>query len=259
MKHADLLEGLASTVRRHEALFQSAREHELLLAPHTTGIALFDALKLGSGLPWEARGWLLRVVVREYQRARHPLRYALAARGLDPMVGRLRARLRGPDAERDSALHIALAEELGRLRVERSDGLAFPLLTLRRAVERKLFPVPADCERDRDEEAAFMHHAGMVTPEPHEDPPPFIECLAHELAELLVERSGDDSVVRVLAGVETLDDQVERRSSEHLTKECLQKRHHRALVRVRGELSGRVPGAKRDTNAMTVATAKENA
>ena len=56
---------------------------------------------------------------------------------------------------------------------------------------------------------------------------------------LLVERSGDDRAVRVLAGAETLGEQVERVSTEQTTKACIQKRHYRAVERVRGDLSGR--------------------
>jgi hypothetical protein len=59
------------------------------------------------------------------------------------------------------------------------------------------------------------------------------------VGELLAKRSGDAGVVRVLAGTEMLGEQMERLSSEHVTKACLQKRHRRAVERVRGDLSRR--------------------
>jgi hypothetical protein len=239
MKRDHLMNGLAGTVRTHEATYQVARAREPRLADHATAIALFDALAPRSGLTPEARAWLLHVVAVEYQRGRHALWHALAARGLEPMLGRLRTRMRGPAEERDQAIHIALAEELARLRVARADGLAFPLLTLRRALERALLTTAADRERELEEQEAYMDYAGRHTQQPHEDAPPFVECLAAEVGQLLVERSGGDDVVRVLVGAETLGDQSERLSTEHVSKECLQKRHRRTVVSVRGALSAR--------------------
>jgi hypothetical protein len=238
---ATRLQGLATTVRKHNVVYLQARDGEPRLAPYPTASALFDALSASSGLASEPRAWLLRVIVLEYQRARHPLWYALAARGLDRMLGRLRALVRGvPDADKDQALHLALAEALGRLRVARPDGPPFPLLTLRRTLERVLFRMAAEIARERDDAGEPGEDIETVsTSAPHEDAPPFRECLAHEVGELLVEGSGDDGPVRVLAGAETLAEQIERLSSEHVTKACLQKRHQRAVERVRGDLSGR--------------------
>jgi len=241
MKRADFTSGLAITVRKHEAIYQVAREREPRLVDHATAVALFDALAARSGLAWEARGWLLHVIAVEYQRGRHPIWHALAARGLEPMLARLRTRMRGPAEERGQAIHIALAEELARLRIARADGLAFPLLTLRRALERALLTTAADRDSELEEQQAYMDYAGRHTQQPHEDAPPFVECLAAEVGQLLVERSGGDDVVRVLAGAETLGDQSERLSAAHVSRECLQKRHRRAVVSVRGALSGREP------------------
>jgi hypothetical protein len=239
MTSTSFLQSLGSTVRKHDAVYRCVREGEALLAPHPTAGALFDAFESRSALDWNARRVLLRVIVLEYQRNRHPLWYALAARGLEPMLARLRARSRGRDAdERDQELHMAFAEALGRLRVAREGGPIFPLMTLRRALERALFARPTDDEEELEEESAFRR-AGRRKQAPHEDPPQYVHVLAREVGELLVRRSGSDDPVRVLAGVETLAEQVQRRSTEHLTKACLEKRHRRALEAVRGELSRR--------------------
>ena len=239
MTTTGFLQGLGSTVRKHGAAYRCVREREAILAPHPTASALFDAFEPRSALDWNARRVLLRVIVLEYQRARHPLWYALAARGLEPMLGRLRARSRGRDAgERDQELHMAFAEALGRLRVARQGGPIFPLMTLRRALERALFARPTDDEMELEEESAFGH-IGRRRQAPHEDPPQYVHVLAREIGELLVRRSGTADAVRVLAGAETLAEQVERRSTEHLTKACLEKRHRRALEAVRGQLSRR--------------------
>ena len=233
-----ILQSLAGTVNRHAATYLRAREREPLFAAHPTPGAVYDALAIDSGVAGATRAALLRAVVAEYQRGRHPLWYALAAQGLAPMLGRLRSRLHGPVDERDQAVHLAFAEELGRLRVARTDGV-FPLLTLRRALERALFTSEADRQRERDDEEAYFEHAGLRTQQPHEDAAPFVACFAREVGGLLVERSGDDRSVRVLAGAETLGEQVERVSSERTTKACIRKRHLRTVERVRGDLSGR--------------------
>jgi hypothetical protein len=239
MTTASLLQGFGHTVRTHDAAYQRAREREATLAPHPTAGALFDALDSRSALDWSARGVLLRVIVLEYQRGRHPLWYALAARGLEPMLANLCARSRGRDAhERDQELHVAFAEALGRLRVAREGGPVFPLMTLRRALERALFPRRTDDEEQLDEESAFRRIRRRKQA-PHEDPPQFVHVLALEVGELLARRSGSDDAVRVLAGAETLAEQVERRSTADLTQDCLERRHRRAVAAVRGELSRR--------------------
>jgi hypothetical protein len=155
------------------------------------------------------------------------------------MLGNLRARSRGRDAdERDQALHVAFAEALGRLRIAREAGPAFPLMTLRRALERALFGRPADREAELEAETAFCH-AGRRRQAPHEDPPQYVHLLAREVGELVARRSGSDDPVRVLAGVETLAEQVSRQASAHVTGACLEKRHRRVVEAVRGELSRR--------------------
>jgi hypothetical protein len=155
------------------------------------------------------------------------------------MLGRLRARARGRDArERDQELHIAFAEALGRLRIAREGGPVFPLLTLRRALERALFVKQTRDEEHLEDEAAFRRLRRRKQA-PHEDPPQFVHVLAREVGELLVRRSGSDDPVRVLAGAETLAEQVERRSTEGLTEACLERRHRRAVEAVRGDLARR--------------------
>ena len=239
MTTASLLQGLGDMARKHDGAYQRVREREAILARHPTASALFDALEPRSALDRDERRVLLRAIVLEYQRARHPLWYALAARGLEPMLARLRARSRGRDArERDQELHLAFAEALGRLRVARVGGPVFPLMTLRRALERALFPKRSDDEEELDEESAFRRIRRRKQA-PHEDPPQFVHVLAREVGALLVRRSGSDDAVRVLAGAETLAEQVERRSTADLTKDCLERRHRRAVAAVRGELARR--------------------
>jgi hypothetical protein len=222
-------------------VYQRVREREPALAAYPTGCALYDALSPKSGLAADARPPLLRVIVLEYQRGRHPLWHALAVRGLEPMLASLRARMRRLDADEcDQQLQLAFVEAIGRLRLDRPGGPTFPLLTLRRAIARALIAAESE-ERERDEDVAFEEGAAACMPAPHQDPQQFVQCLAHEVGELLVRGSGGEDVLRVLTGDETLGEQVERLSAEDVTYDCLQKRHRRVVTQVRRELSRRSP------------------
>lgn len=239
LNHTTFIQSLRSTVRKHEATYQRAREREQVLTPYATGAALFAALSPASKLGSDARRALLLVVVAEYQVARHPLWHALAACALQPMLGGLRARLRHLDPEdREQALQTALIEGLGRLRIDRG-AKAFPLLTLRRWMERALIDAERTKRELEEDEVSFDEAAEGCLQAPHLDPTPYVHCLAHEIGELVAERAGGDDVVRVLAGAETLDEQAERLASTEATYECLQMRHWRALDDVRRELSRR--------------------
>ncbi len=101
MNHTTLIQSLRSTVRKHEATYQRARERTQGLETYATGVALFDALSPESELGSEARQALLRVVVLDYKVARHPMWHALAACALRPMLAGLRTRRAGTSSTRD--------------------------------------------------------------------------------------------------------------------------------------------------------------
>ena len=242
MNHQTLIQSLRSTVRKNDATYQRTREREQVMAPYATGVVLFDALSPDSALDSEARQALLRVVVLEYQVARHPLWHALAACALQPMLASLRSRVRRLDEEdREQTLHAAFVEGIGRLRLRREDGPGFPLLTLRRGIERVLIGAERT-ERELGEgEVPFDEGAAGCLPAPHHEPQQFVQCLAREVSELVARRAGGEDVVRVLAGAETLVEQAERLSSGEASYECLKKRHRRAVDGVRRDLSRRCP------------------
>jgi hypothetical protein len=241
LKPTTLIQGLRSTITKHDAVYQRARERDQVLAPHTTAVALFDALSTESALGSDARKTLLRTIVLEYQEARHPLWHALAVRALEPMIAGLRSRLRLLDEDdREQALHMAFIEGISRLRIH-SGAPGFPLLTLRRGIERAVI----SAERTKRElgagEVAFDECDDACVPAPHLDPPQFVQCLARELSEVVARRTGGEDVVRVLAGAETLGEQAERLASTEVSYDCLQKRRRRALDGVRRELARRLP------------------
>jgi hypothetical protein len=231
VSHPTFLQGLGSSVRRHEPVYQRVREREPALAPYATASALFDALAVDARLDADGRQLILRTVVLEYQRARHPLWLVLAVRGLDPMLCAFRARLRCREAdERDQDLHVACVEAIARLRIDRAGGPTFPFMTLRRDIARALFARDR-AEAERDEGVELDDDVPGCAPAPHEDPPPFVRCLAREVGGWI----GEDAV-RVLAGAETLGEQAERLAPQGETYDGLQKRHRRAVGRARREL-----------------------
>src|SRR5262249_31456728 len=160
---------------KREPTYQRAREREQVLAAYATGVVLFDALSTESEFDSEARQALLRVVVFEYQVARDPLWHALAASALQPMLASLRSRVRRLDEEdRDQAVHAAFIEGIGRLRLRREDGSGFPLLTLRRGIERVLIAAERTKRELGDGEVPFDECAEGCAPAPHEEPTPFV-------------------------------------------------------------------------------------
>jgi hypothetical protein len=225
-----ILEQLGHTVRRHEPEYQRVREREPALAPHATASALFDALGSDARVDPDGRQLVLRTIVLAYQRTRHPVWYALAFRALAPMLGGLRKCLRqgGPE-EREQDLQVAFVEAIVRLRIDRACGPTFPLLTLRRALARALFP--RDRAAEDVAEVAFDEGAAGCAPSPHEDPLPFVQCLAREVRQWI----GEDAA-RVLSGAETLGEQAERLAQSGQTYERLQGRHRRTVERARHEL-----------------------
>jgi hypothetical protein len=235
--HSTFVRSLEVTVRKHETVYQRARERETAFLPYPTATSLFDALSKRS--PSDDGRWvLLRTIVLEYQRpGHHGLWLALSLRAFGPILRSIEADLRREGADRRQDLHVAFAEALASLRLDRQGGPTFPSLDLRRAVTRSLFP-----DRTTDEpveEVELDEGAPECAGSPHVDPPQFVSCLLREIGDLLAKEPGGEDVARVLAGAETAAEQAERLSGPDVTYAGLEKRRHRTLVRVRREASRR--------------------
>ncbi len=246
MSHIDrIIHGLRCTVLRHEGEYRSAREREPALEPYPTACALFDALAAECKLDSHERHPVLFAIATQYRRARHPLWHALATRAFEPLLGTLRARVRDRDPEEtEQQLQLALAECLAAVRLERR-GATFPLIALQRGIARKLFGAPAMKRGFRhDDELPFDEGSPASLPSPHQDAQPFLHCLAREIGERLAQAAGDDGVVRVLAGAETLPEQAERLAAQQggdvrTVYARQQRRQHRAVETVQTQLRGR--------------------
>lgn len=239
------IQRLRSTLPKYEPEYQRVRGREPILAAWSTALDLFDGLAKQSKLDAGARTPLLRVVVLEYQVRRHPLWHALAVCTLQPLLGGLGGRLRRLDRDdREQALHAAFIQALGTLRLGGA-GKPFPFLTLRRSIERALISMERTERELGDGEVSFDEEAEACAPAPHEEPQPFLQCLAHEVSELVAREPGGEDVVRVLAGAETIPEQVERLASTKVSYDRLLKRHHRALDGIRSELGVRTTRGRR--------------
>jgi hypothetical protein len=235
-----MVDSLRNTLRLHTLAYERVREREAVLGPYASASELFEALSSKSSearLETETRAPLLRVIVLEYQRTRSPVWYALAVCGLEPMLKGIRAGVRDSAEEADQVVQLAVVQALARLRLNRPDGPVFPFLTLRRAIIRALVAARRAHREPGDPLEYSDELSGASPTAPHEDAPPFVHYFAREVGEIVVHRPGGEDYLRVLAGAETLDDQVERLSPEGVSYECLQKRHRRMVLDVRRELS----------------------
>jgi hypothetical protein len=149
------------------------------------------------------------------------------------MLRRLAARGRG---SREDQGQRALLAFLQALRVVRGSGQPV-FLAVRRATSRALL-VALDSEADRGQTAPFDEQVGNGAPSPHADAPPFVACLAREVAERLVRRSGGEEAGRVIAGLETCGEQAAR-GHPPVTVARVRMRQHRVLRDLRGELGRR--------------------
>ena len=240
MNQTTIIQSLRGTVTKYDAVYQRVREREQGLAPYAAAVALFDALSVESELGSDAREALLRIVVLEYQNGRHPLWHALALRALEPLLGGLRWRVRRLDEDdREQALHAAFLEGIGRLRLQRAAASGFPFLTLRRGIERALIAAERAKRGLGDDEVPFDECDDACAPSRHREPPQFVQCLAREICDLAARQAGGEDVVRVLAGAETLGEQVERLACAEVSYGRLKKRKRKVLAGVRRAKSGR--------------------
>ncbi|HEY3820258.1 MAG TPA: hypothetical protein VGL81_24000 [Polyangiaceae bacterium] len=238
MNLAAVLRRLPATARRYEPTFQCARVGTSAFFPYATVTALFDALSIDGPVPTAERQELVRAIVRLHRAGRSPLWQALLLHAFGQMLRGLRWRDVGQDEDRDQRVLLAFMQGLERVRL---DGQPV-FLAMRRATERALFRAVRAQAR-----AVDTVPLGAQPPrggEPHEDPWPFVACLAHELAERVGERSGGADVSRVLAGVETIGEQVRRLAREGrgarerpITTSTLRQRRHRAVTALRRELA----------------------
>lgn len=234
------LRTVPAVVRRHEAAFQAARATEPALAPYAPAGALLDALAPTSALSMRDRQPLMQAVLARHKAVPHALWQALLVASLEPVLRRLGKYGRGTKEEREQRVLLAFLEAL---RVVRPTGPIF--LSLRRATTRALFDalraeggsgelVPPDEQLD----------AGDAPP--HADAPPFVACLAREVAAQLLRRPDGEDVARIVTGVETAAEQAARLTAApspgrtaRVTVAGVRQRRHRVMRDLRAKLGER--------------------
>jgi hypothetical protein len=230
---AIVFKSLDATARRHESAFQAARATDPALAPYPTATALLHALASKSKSPMAERQAVVPALVRLHQSTRHPLWQALLLRAFEPLLFGLRERERCTAGDRDQRILTAFLEALAFLRVE-----GRPVFLVVRDATLRVLLQKARSHDDKVETVPLEE----VPSDPatrEEDAAPFRACLANELGALIAGHKGGEDVVRVLAGVETIAEQVARLAGsepsyrEPITAECLYKRRHRAVHEVR--------------------------
>jgi len=235
MRLSTIIAATRSTVGTHDREFQRARAREPSLAPYATAMALFEAIPRAWPRDLEQFEPVVLALLREHQRSHHPLWQALLLRVFEPMLVRLRVRLRCRDWEdRGSMLLLAFLEVISSVSPE--PGRAF--LSVRCATGRAVFEAARAQDLPAADTAAFDEDSPECAPPVHLDPAPFLHCLAHELVEQMARRRGGEDVARLLAGVETVGEQLARIGEQGKAKyRCLQQRRGRTLKRLRAEMA----------------------
>jgi hypothetical protein len=231
-----ILSSLATTIRnpKYTAEYVRVRAFERVLEPYEAPTALADALAKAPQLTDE-RQLVVRALLRAHQGSpvKHPLWQALLLRAFEPMLKRLRGGLRADSDDCDQQVLLAFLEAIARINPDASAIF----LTVRRATARRVFG-ELRAEREHEDLVQFDEESVECSPPPHLDPQPFVHCLAHEVADMLVELPGGMEAVRAAVANDTIAEQVEELGeSKKVTRACLQRRSHRALKRVRGKLS----------------------
>jgi hypothetical protein len=241
MSLSAVFRSIPATVRHHEPTFQRARTSQPTFACYATATALLESLSINSALPLDERQGLVRAIVGLHQTTRHPLWQALLLHTFRPMLVSLRAYDQGPQEDRDQGVVLAFLHALDRARL--ADQPVF--IALRRATARALLQA-VRAQRDDVETVPLDATIATLATHAHVDPAPFVACLAHEIAERLLEHKGGADVARVLAGVETIGEQARRLADEEAPSAgrppsigALRQRRQRALRDLRAEFRGK--------------------
>jgi hypothetical protein len=241
MSLSAVFRSVPATVRRHESTFQRARTSQPAFARYATATALLESLSIQSGLPLEERQEVVRAIVGLHQTTRHPLWQALLLHAFRRMLLSLHAGEEDPQEDCDQRVVLAFLQALDRARLAGQPVF----LAIQRATARVLFQA---VRAGRDDVKTEPLDAAIATPstQAHADPPPFVTCLAHEMAERLLEHEGGADLARLLIGQENSGEQARRLAQEETpsggpspSAAALRRRKVRALRDLRAEFRGK--------------------
>lgn len=238
---AGLLAALAASVHRHEHEYQRVRKAEPCLAPYPTTGHLLAVLSSTSALLMDDRQAIVRVLLQRQQAKPHPLWQALLFEAFAPALRCLHARDRGSKSDRGQRITCAFLEALEKAP---ADAKAV-FVTIPRATARILFE-RVRTEQKNVEDTDALTERTIPRSGLHGESGPFQACLAREVAERLSAQPGGDDVVRLLAGAETIGEQVARLSGRgrRVSRGGVKQRRQRALREIRADLAGGATAAR---------------
>jgi hypothetical protein len=237
---APVFTGLASTARIHESTFQQARSSEPSFAAFATAAALRTALADKRAMPMRERIAIVEALLLRHQSTRHTLWDALLVCAFRPLLESLWMKDRGCKSDRNQRVLAAFLRALRSVHIKPGHPV---FLFVSRATARTLFRV-VRAERDELDDAVPIDDDTFSGSSPHRDPHPFTACLANEVAALFAQHKGGEDVVRLVAGLETVGEQVERLSAsdgssaaERVMQLRLYERRYRLVEDVRDTLA----------------------
>lgn len=243
-----VFDGLKKSVSKFAPVYEAARGEHAALAPYATLAELLAALKLSSKITYAERDAITLALIAEQQTKAHPLWPSLLLAAFEPMLRRLRGRVRvAKDEEIEQRIVLAFLEATQRVALHHPPSHA--ALHLRRETERAVFGAIRRDERTAEAEAKANMDA---IPDPRTDETPGeVDTIAlDELRQVLADESNGDELYDVLCatlgGDEKLLSYVKRTRPElspedrKATYGRLQRQRHRVLVRIRARL-GEMP------------------
>ncbi len=245
MGFAIVFEGLKKSVSKYAAVYEAARAEHAPLAAYATVPELLAALNLSSPLAYEERDAITLALIAAQQKKAHPLWPTLLLAAFEPMLRRLRSRIRGVDDEeieqrivlafleaaQDVALHRPPSRAALHLRCEteravfaslRSDQVAAEARGMGMAIDR--IPDPRTDELPGDSEPLAAEELKRVVAE---------EANGEELHDMLLATIGCDEPLRTYIARTRPELSPEEARATYLR---LQRQRHRILIRIRARL-----------------------
>jgi hypothetical protein len=248
MSFSMMFQAVKKSVTQYPAAYEAARAKHAALTPYATAKEVLDALAASSPLSYEARDAIVLALITEQQTKAHPLWHALLLAAFEPMLRRLRGRVRHAEHDEiEQRMLIAFLEAVQKTRTDPPPS--FLTLHLRRETARAVF---GSVRRDRDPcEVGGVDMDRVVDPRTDPLPGDVDAVAARELARIAAEETDGaerDMLLATCGLSEKLPAYIARTHPELSAKERgamylrLQRQRHRVLSRIRARLEDKKQG-----------------